>query len=86
MKLKGMIKNNKATLIYDNVPFGKYALTVHHDLNNNGIMDRNFIGYPKEGFGLSRNPTILLSVPDFEECEFELNSSIKTLHVVLKFV
>ncbi len=36
-----------------NVPPGEYALLVYHDENNNGRIDRNFIGIPKEPIGYS---------------------------------
>ena len=35
------------------VPAGSYALVVHHDVNGNGIIDRNFIGIPKEPIAFS---------------------------------
>lgn len=85
-KTTSFAKSGKAVLEYDNVPYGIYALTVHHDENNNGKMDRNFIGYPKEGFGLSNNPKIMFSVPTFEECKFKLDKDVKIIKIKLKFV
>ena len=40
------------------VPYGKYAVTVYQDLNNNGEADMNFLGIPKElvGFGNNYKP------------------------------
>ena len=84
-KCVAKISNNKAEIVYENVPYGTYALTVHHDANNNGKMDRNFIGYPQEGFGVSNNPRIMLSLPNYEDCKFILNSETKTIIVKLKF-
>ena len=86
MFAKVQIKNKKAFVVFEDVPYGNYAITVHHDENNNGIMDKTWIGYPAEGFGLSNNPTIYLSVPSYDECKFKLESSELTLKIKLKFV
>ena len=35
---------------------GRYAVVVYHDENDNRQFDRNWIGLPTEGFGVSNNP------------------------------
>lgn len=47
------IINNSASVTFENVPFGEYAVSVLHDENDNYKMDTNFLGIPKEGFGVS---------------------------------
>lgn len=37
----------------EDIPAGTYALSIFHDVNANGELDANFIGYPKEPFGFS---------------------------------
>ena len=37
---------------------GKYAVVVYHDENDNHKFDRNWVGLPTEGFGVSNNPTL----------------------------
>lgn len=49
------IIDNHASVTFENVSFGEYAVSVLHDENNNYKMDVNFIGIPKEGFGISNN-------------------------------
>lgn len=80
-----LINDNKSLIIYDDLPFGVYALTVHHDENANGTMDTNFLGLPVEGFGISMNPTIIMSVPEFEEAQFDLNDKEKKIVVKMKY-
>ena len=46
---------------------------VKADENNNGILDKNFLGIPKEGYGFSTNPFVF-GTPDFDDAKFELNS------------
>lgn len=82
----GRVYKRSATIVYEEIPYGTYALTVHHDEDENKRMNRNFIGYPTEGFGLSNNPTIFLSIPDFDECKFELSKDTVVVKIKLKFV
>ncbi len=84
-KAIAQINNGTARIVFDNVPYGAYAISAHHDANNNGAMDRNMIGYPKEGFGLSNNPRMLLPIPSFNKCKFELKSKEMEITIQLKF-
>jgi len=52
---------------------GTYALSVIHDENGNGRLDR-FMAIPREGFGFSRNPRIRMGPPRFEEVRFEVGA------------
>lgn len=79
--------NTKLTkIVYENVPYGKYAVTTHQDYDKNNRLDKNFIGYPAEPFGLSNNPKILINIPKFDECAFEINKPIIIIQLKLKFV
>ncbi len=83
-KTSGKISNRTSQIIYDNVPFGEYAITVHHDEDKDGWMNKNFFGYPSEGYGLSNNPTIIFKLPNFDECKFKFKSKVKTIHIKMK--
>lgn len=47
----------KADAVYqvDDVPSGEVAVLVYVDENENGLIDKNFIGIPKEPLGISNN-------------------------------
>jgi uncharacterized protein (DUF2141 family) len=62
---------------------GKYALAVYHDLNNNSVLDKNFVGIPKEPYGFSNDFRPRFSPPTFEDCAFELSASGKKIIVKL---
>ncbi len=51
---------------------GTYAVGIYHDRNDNWKFDKNFLGIPKEAFGLSNNPRYGLSRPKLEEAAFEV--------------
>jgi len=67
---KGLIKNQSVSFTYFGVEKGKYALMVFHDQNENGKLDTNFLGMPKEGVGNSNNHR---GIPSFRKCQFEIS-------------
>lgn len=54
---------------------GIYAIAIFQDENENGKLDTNIVGMPKEPFGFSNNPKINFRAPTFEEAKIELHSS-----------
>ena len=61
-------------VVYKNLPPGKYAISIFHDEDNNGKINKNFIGYPTEGFAFSKDVKVRFSAPDFEDCAIDLQS------------
>jgi uncharacterized protein (DUF2141 family) len=62
---------------------GRYALAVYHDLNENNILDKNFIGIPKEPYGFSNDFRPRFSPPSFEDCAFDVPQHGRVLSVKL---
>ena len=52
----------------DLVP-GRYGVLVLHDENDNGKLDTNLLGIPREGYGFSNNPRLMRRAK-FEEVAF----------------
>lgn len=63
------------------VPYGTYAISILHDENENGKMDKNFLGIPREGCAFSNNVKPVLKSPSFEEATFRFNTEILTLEL-----
>lgn len=55
----------RATVTFTDLPPGRYAVTVHHDADDDRELDRLFALVPMEGVALSNNPS-LLRVPAFD--------------------
>jgi uncharacterized protein (DUF2141 family) len=72
-------------VVFSNVPYGTYAVSVLHDENVNGRMDKNFIGIPKEGFGASNNPKIRRGPPSFSESRFTVEKREVALTVDMNY-
>jgi uncharacterized protein (DUF2141 family) len=68
---------------FKDVPQGTFAVSVLHDENGNGKMDKNFVGMPKEGYGASNNPKKKRRPPTFDEAKFSLNASEQTIEIGL---
>lgn len=84
MSAKTEIKDKKATIIFENIPHGEYAIASFHDENDNGEMDKNFFGIPKESYGFSNNPKIMFSAPSFDEAKFNHNLSETSIIIKMK--
>jgi uncharacterized protein (DUF2141 family) len=57
---------------FTNLSPGSYAVAVSHDLNANRKTDTNFVGMPKEDWGVSNNARPRLRAPRFEEARFDV--------------
>lgn len=55
----------KVILNFDNLPIGDYAISLIHDENDNGVLDRNIIGIPQEGFGFGNDSMGRIGPPSF---------------------
>ncbi len=73
------------TIIFQPLPYGSYAISIMHDENNNGKLDTNFIGIPKEGVGVSNNPKIGFGGPKFEDSVFTLDKKELEVTVAMKY-
>ncbi|MFD1551667.1 DUF2141 domain-containing protein [Putridiphycobacter roseus] len=76
------ITGNTAYVTFS-VPNGNYAIAMYHDVNDNDQMDKNWIGYPLEPYGFSRNFKPTISEPDFTDCNFTVKNASKTLTINL---
>ena len=54
-------------IVFEDLPYGNYAVSMMHDENSNGKMEKNFLGVPQEGFAFSNNYAPKFSAPSFSE-------------------
>jgi len=76
---------DKASVKLD-LPEGRYAFAVIHDENSNHKLDRNLVGFPKEGFGFSNNPKVYLTAPGFEAAATQVTCPVTdiSIHLIYK--
>jgi uncharacterized protein (DUF2141 family) len=73
------IIDNKVLFTFENLPFGDYAISVHHDEDNNGKVNSNFLGIPNEGLGASNDAKGFMGPPNFEKAKLKLNKEQITI-------
>lgn len=54
------------------LPPGEYAVSLFYDVNDNGELDTNFIGIPKEPIALSNNAKAKYGPPRYKDALFAL--------------
>jgi uncharacterized protein (DUF2141 family) len=54
------------------IPPGTWAVLAYQDANENGKLDRNFLGIPSENYGFSRDAASRFGPPGFDEAAIEL--------------
>lgn len=76
-------RRGSVRIIFRDIPPGQYAIQAMHDTNDNNDLDRNALGLPTEGVGISNNPLLAFGPPSFEEAAFD--ASADPGRVVLKY-
>jgi uncharacterized protein (DUF2141 family) len=71
------IQANSATIVFSDLPKSEYTLMVYHDENNNGKLDKNFIGMPKEPVACSNNAKGFMGPPKYDDAKFSLVADSK---------
>jgi len=79
------ITGSSAEYTFTDLPYGKYAVSVMHDENMNKKLDTNFIGIPKEGYGVSNNVTGSMGPPKFEDAAFTLDKNIFSTDIKVNY-
>jgi uncharacterized protein (DUF2141 family) len=85
-KASGSILNGKSTIVLKDVPDGEYAVGIIHDENNNGKMDTNILGMPKEGVGVSNNAKGHFGSPSYEDSKFQVNRKSLIINITIKYL
>jgi uncharacterized protein (DUF2141 family) len=78
------VRQHKAVVVAENLPFGEYAVAVFHDENNNEELDRNFLGIPTERYGFSNNARGIVGPPSFEQSKIILNTATHAISLEVR--
>ena len=73
------------SITFDSLYYGEYALSILHDENQNEKMDTNFLGMPKEGYGVSNNVNPIIHHPRFNKALFSLKKPQETIKIILHY-
>lgn len=66
-------KAKEGELVFEfEVPNGTYTVSVMHDENKSGDLDKNFIGIPSEPYGISMDGRSNFGPPSYEDAVFAI--------------
>ncbi len=82
--LVSSIENKIATFEIEKLVYGEYAIKVFHDEDQDGELDKNFLGMPTESYGFSNNARGSFGPPDFEEAKFVIIQKEMEIAIVVK--
>lgn len=64
---------------------GSYGVMVHHDINGDGVINRDRLGRPLEGIGFSRDAPMLFGPPRFKDACFDYRGGDMRMDISLRF-
>lgn len=74
---KVVVTGKEATLIFENVAAGDYAISTFHDENDNNKLDTNFFGVPNEPYGFSNDARGSFGPPSFDKARVKVDGDKK---------
>jgi uncharacterized protein (DUF2141 family) len=85
-RLTAKIAARQAVCDFTGVAPGTYAVSVVHDENANGKLDRNFIGMPREGVGASNDAKGHMGPPKFSAASFSYKGGRLDLKIHVNYL
>jgi uncharacterized protein (DUF2141 family) len=76
------VRGKAVKVIFDDLDPGSYGISIIHDLNDNGELDTNALGIPKEGFGFGNNAMGMFGPPSFDKASVTIDHGL--VHQVLR--
>ena len=71
------------SIIFTQLPPGRYAVIAFHDENDNGRLDESPWGVPTEGYGFSNDAQGFLTAPSFDAAGLTLGAGDRTVTISL---
>lgn len=78
--------NGDVTVVFEGLAPGNYAISIIHDENDNGELDSNMMGIPKEGFAFGNNAMGMFGPPDFDKAKISVNGQKVKQEITLKYM
>jgi uncharacterized protein (DUF2141 family) len=72
-KVKVAVSNKTASIVFEGLPVGTYAVAILHDENNDEKLNTNLLGLPKEGYGFSNNVMGAFGPPAFSKASIKVS-------------
>ena len=84
-RVQAKIVGGKATVVFKDLAYGKYAVSAFHDEDGDAELEHKF-GFPAEPLGFSNNFVMSLSagLPTFDKLEFQFGANTGVTSITLK--
>jgi len=79
------IGEGKTRMTFPGVQWGEYAVSVLHDENGDGVMQKNWLGMATEGHGISMDPESRFGPPDFNQARFAFMAEERVLPIRIRY-
>ncbi len=70
---------------FPNLELGEYAIMVFHDEDKDSSFDKNFLGFPLEGFGFSRDARPVFDAPVYESVYLKLDQNMLRTRINMQY-
>ena len=80
------VSGESQKVVFKNLPAGHYSVSIIYDENNNGELDKNMIGIPKEGFAFSRKSMGTFGPPSYDDTKVEVKDNDVSIDIPLKYM
>jgi uncharacterized protein (DUF2141 family) len=78
------VVNPETQHVFEDLPFGFYAIKTSQDKNDNDKLDKSFIGKPTEPYGFSNNARGKRGPPSFEQTKFNFDTDGTVVTIQLR--
>jgi uncharacterized protein (DUF2141 family) len=79
------ITNRRASCDFENQDSGSFAILVFHDEDSTHVLELNPNGSPREGVGLSNNPSLTSALPGYDAAKFDYRNGTLNLTINVNY-
>lgn len=83
VEVRKAISGKTMVLTFTNVKPGDYAIATYQDIDSDKKLKTNWVGFPKEPIGFSRDAKILMGPPKFSDARFVVEAG-KVIKLTVK--
>lgn len=77
------IRNKRTEALFDNLPYGTYAIRLYHDVNENGKLDKDGRSLPLEPYAFSNNAQGTMGPAAWADARFAVQSKYTKMEITL---
>jgi len=77
---------NGPVLVFRHVQPGNYAVSLFHDENGNGRLDKSMGFIPREGYGFSRDAPVKMAPPKFAAAQFAVGNADQIQKITVRYI